>query len=157
MTDNEIIKALECCAERISCDQHCPYWRNSKGCDYVKIKVILDLINRQKAEIERLEAKYERLLKAKEQLEADGSQTIQRLCAEIRTLEKDNKYCSEEGNRLLMYIPKARVEAVKEFAERVKTHSRKMQSSDFSGEFWDKAVLVEEIDNLVKEMVGESK
>ena len=32
-----------------------------------------------------------------------------------------------------------------------------MQSSDFSGEFWDRAVLVEDGDNLVKEMVGEDK
>lgn len=46
-------------------------------------------------------------------------------------------------------------EAIKEFAERLTTHSRKMQSSDFSGEFWDKAVLVEDINNLVKEMVGD--
>ena len=44
--------------------------------------------------------------------------------------------------------------AIQEFAERLKTHTRKMSSSDFSGEFWDKAILVEDIDNLVKEMVG---
>lgn len=63
MTNEQIINALECCAERISCDQHCPYWRNSKGCDYVKVKVILDLINRQKAEIERLQAQRDKAVK----------------------------------------------------------------------------------------------
>lgn len=48
-----------------------------------------------------------------------------------------------------------RIEAVKEFWDKLKTHSRKMQSSDFSGEFWDRAVLVEDGDNIVKEMEGE--
>lgn len=41
--------------------------------------------------------------------------------------------------------------AIKEFWDKLKKHSRKMQSSDFSGEFWDRAVLVEDGDNLVKE------
>ena len=53
MTDNEIIKALECCGIKHCCEE-CPY----KG---VKCKLMngvlsdaLDLINRQQAEIERL-------------------------------------------------------------------------------------------------------
>ena len=53
-------------------------------------------------------------------------------------------------------ISKGKAEAYKEFARRLKDHSRKMQSSDFSGEFWDRAVLVTDIDNLIKEMVGEN-
>ena len=45
------------------------------------------------------------------------------------------------------------VRAYQELVEKIKLHSRKMQSSDFSGEFWDKAVLVTDIDNLLKEKV----
>ena len=51
MTDNEIIKALECCSDT-DCD-NCPFEeqcrRNGSLSD-----IALDLINRQKAEIERL-------------------------------------------------------------------------------------------------------
>ena len=56
LTDNEIIEALECCADwcgAISC-WDCPL--KDTGCiHFDKLKDVLDLINRQKAEIERLE------------------------------------------------------------------------------------------------------
>ena len=54
MTDNEIMKALECC-ETGDCI-HCPRWKNgwiSGDCSDLTT-LALDLINRQKAEIERL-------------------------------------------------------------------------------------------------------
>jgi hypothetical protein len=51
MTDNEIIKALECCASGDGCED-CP---RSKQCDGIEhIQYALDLINHQQAEIERL-------------------------------------------------------------------------------------------------------
>lgn len=54
MTDNDTIKALECCANSDGCE-NCPY---SKQCDGVEhIQYALDLINRQKAEIEMLRKK----------------------------------------------------------------------------------------------------
>lgn len=60
MTDNEIIKALECCAtdDGDDCFQ-CPYgnivYKSANGgCVNRCRKDALDLINRQKAEIERL-------------------------------------------------------------------------------------------------------
>lgn len=43
----------------------------------------------------------------------------------------------------------------KEFAEKLKQHKRKMKGFDLTEEFWDYAVLVEDIDNLLKEMVRE--
>lgn len=55
MTDNEIVKALECCNQN-DC-KTCPYGKyNTAGwCCMPKLrKDTLDLINRQKAEIERL-------------------------------------------------------------------------------------------------------
>lgn len=52
MTDNEIIKALECCQEYLDCG-HCPL-RTKKMCANTLTLAALDLINRQKAENERL-------------------------------------------------------------------------------------------------------
>ncbi len=64
MTDNEIIKALECClADKMMCEQ-CPIQDEciSHPLDAISAKYALDLINRQKAEIERLQETKERLM-----------------------------------------------------------------------------------------------
>ena len=58
MTDNEIIKALKLCmSEHMGCEDGCPY--DTKKLTYSQCKLELskdsiDLINRQRAEIERL-------------------------------------------------------------------------------------------------------
>lgn len=55
MTDNEIIKALECCTYNITqekCDE-CPLYGGH--CTTELAKNAIDLINRQKAEIEKIE------------------------------------------------------------------------------------------------------
>ena len=56
MTDNEIIKALECCKDN-NCNE-CPI----KGCTEDIFVEALDLIDRQKAEIERLSIESETLV-----------------------------------------------------------------------------------------------
>ena len=58
MTDNEIIKALECCVktEFISDCAKCEMF--AIDCKDILIENALDLINRQQAEIERLEAQH---------------------------------------------------------------------------------------------------
>ena len=54
MTDNEIIKALECHAEEsLDTCSLCPLL-NIEGCAYEAAEYALNLINRQQAEIERL-------------------------------------------------------------------------------------------------------
>ena len=54
MTDNEIIKALECCSsDDANCDD-CPANKYCTNDDFCLTGAILDLIKRQKAEIERL-------------------------------------------------------------------------------------------------------
>lgn len=56
MTDNEIIKALECCTQQHKCNE-CPYlMEHHLVCNYHLYKDTLDLINRQQAEIDRLQA-----------------------------------------------------------------------------------------------------
>ena len=56
LTDNEIIKALECCCKNNNCEG-CPldYLTFSSQCASELIIKSLDLINRQNSEIERLQ------------------------------------------------------------------------------------------------------
>ena len=111
MTDNEIIKVLECCG-----GNSCSNCRASeKECTDI-IKNALDLINRQKAENERLCIEIDELIIAKDQL-------------------------FDEAEAL---IKKAKSEAIKGFAERVKLLNQE-----------NLIIWNEQIDNLVKEMVGE--
>lgn len=56
MTDNEIIKALGCCVELTSDCRCCPAYELANGdCIDITKKGAIDLINRQKAEIKRLQ------------------------------------------------------------------------------------------------------
>ena len=67
MTDNEIIKALELCsADECWCDD-CLYENLCTDTDITKFA--LDLINRQKSEIERLNSPYEMQVEASKKLE----------------------------------------------------------------------------------------
>ena len=60
LTDEEVVKALECCIND-KCSEECPYRGKRYDCVYQHRheKDLLDLINRQKAEIERLTKKTE--------------------------------------------------------------------------------------------------
>lgn len=92
MTDNEIIKALECCGcDNYQCD-NCPY--AYKTCTVYKDSI--DLINRQKAEIERLREETAELI--------DDRYATQLLCHLIK---------KEDDTR------NVRSDAIKEFAERL--------------------------------------
>lgn len=103
------------------------------------------------AECENLESETLR------QATADALSLIDSQKAEIKNLE----YCYTQARRYNdslaegcneMCKRETKSEAIKEFAERLKTHRRKMSSSDFGGDFWDTAVLESDIDSLVKEM-----
>lgn len=56
MTDNEIITALKCCEGRngISYCDECPLYEVMNGCKHLLLHETLDLISRQKAEIEKI-------------------------------------------------------------------------------------------------------
>lgn len=60
MIDNEIIKALECCSidDHIGVCKECPFTDVCDEDGQALQKHALDLINRQQAEIERLEAQH---------------------------------------------------------------------------------------------------
>ena len=107
MTDNEIIKALECCLssnDLIAC-QKCPAVKLNICCDGSTkisngiVNSVIDLINRQKAEIESLEAEIE---KQYEQAKADILGNM-----------------SDGGTSCHWCIEQHEIKAIKEFAERL--------------------------------------
>ena len=54
MTDDDIIKSMECCTSSYNCCKVCPAKIYNVECDYVLRFNALNLIRRQKAEIDRL-------------------------------------------------------------------------------------------------------
>lgn len=121
MTDNEIIKALEW-LERLKRDTDVSEWAES-------LKIILNEYNRQKAEIERLK---------------DENKSI-RYCYEQAKSYNDTLAESCEKN-CKKFNMTTRAEAVKEFAERLKSKRQ------WDVEFDNKLVFESDIDNLIKEM-----
>lgn len=48
-----------------------------------------------------------------------------------------------------------KIQAYRDFADRLSTHKRAVRVLDFNAEFWDYAVLVEDIKNTLMEMMSE--
>ena len=166
MTDNEIIKALECCTDESyeNCNE-CPYSTDTLSCERMKLlEDSLDLINRLKTENKRLEKEVnlvsiqfqdlqERYEEAQAEIERFRKTEIEiddfcrRLCC-MRMLN-GNAIASYED--LQNYIQQEKSEAVKEFAERLEneinirtTYSREQDKN-----------VIHIMHNLLKEMVGE--
>lgn len=109
MTDNEIIKALECCVLKENCAVFscglCPYETNYE-CIGTMLQDTLNLINYQKAEIARLQ-----------QTQNDIDNFARSLC-EGRVL---NGKSISDFEDLQEYIRKEQSKAVKEFADQLIT------------------------------------
>ena len=124
LTDEEIIKRLERCVKR--------------GNRNYDTDIVLDLINRQKAEIERLE-EFPKCV-----YEYDGEITeycVQSLCSNFKTVEQ------------------IKAEAYKGFAERLK-NKIKTECNPYGKPTFDydtSLAIMRYIDNLVKEMVGDKE
>lgn len=149
MTDNEIIKALECCTTKGASCKNCPTFVKVDRSNCKKAFLgALDIINRQKHDIECLKATKEELLLVGEEHHIEE----QRLRAEIERLQSH----IQEGIDLAKQIPEmlaiTKAEAIKEFAERLKSKARK--GIGYMGYAFD-SVGVLDINFLVKEMVGE--
>ena len=131
MTDKEIIKALECCGKPVdenSCSE-CPYHCYEEDCHKLLPQAI-DLINRQQAEIEELEAEID---KQYEQAKADILGNM-----------------ADGGESCHWCIDEHRKNAIKEFAERLKKEYT--ETFLISGD-----TVIEILDNLVEEMVGDTE
>ena len=148
MTDKEIMKALECCSERgllsESCDE-CPNLAMGSLCMDQMLRDTLDLIKRQKAEFENLEKEYDRVFK-----ENVRNQT------EVERLEKLlDAECDTCACGLLEQRVKARVEAIKEFAEKLKAKKAIHYCKHCGKEIDYTDVFNDSVDTILKEMVGE--
>lgn len=138
-TDDEIIKALECCA--IDYCNDCPLANEDIeeiGCDLNIHFVALDLIDRLKVENEevrkdivtaeeyawKLKAKNEALQMDNEQLKSDiinERMNLEHIQAENERLKKENEgYAELEQGCLVSGYKNIRAEAIKEFAVRLK-------------------------------------
>lgn len=134
MTDDEIIKALECCdfTDIKDCEE-CPLY-HTFDCSFVIIDKTLDLVNRQNAEIERLKQEN------KEYCEDNRIIAYQR-----NQRDKEIRALHNQLNGLNFMDKQIKSEAIKEFAERLK--EKKIQST-----LDNRICTMEMINNLVKEM-----
>lgn len=137
MKDNEIIKALECCsAHDWQCDEECPFY--SRCSKYLMSSGALNIINRQKAEIKRLN----------------------NCCAGLQNERDAYKNIVNEA------VDEAKSEAIKEFAERlnykiVNTSSvftvQKATHEFLSGNAHRQHEILDYINTLVEEMTEEEE
>ena len=129
LTDEEIIKSLQCClcdgSERLKCQDDIKNICRLE-CNKVATETI-NFINQQKAEIERLKECPKCVY------EYDGEITeycVQGPCGNFKTVEQ------------------VKAEAYKEFAERLKSYLLLNKKGEAS------VISFENVDNLLKEMVG---
>ena len=128
MTDEQIIKALECCSTDVQ-ENPCPKcaFYNKHRCSTLMLNAASDIINRQKVKIKSLK-----------QIINEQDKEVLKLQNRIIFWRKNLNYQPE----------KIKSEAIKEFAERVKKHSF-VDNLSLDGK---ETVYVDDIDNLVKEM-----
>ena len=130
MTDKDIIKALECCGIKTDC-KGCYFDTHESEdiCAREIVKNAFDLINHQKEEIEFLQ----------------------------KTIGKNSKKALDVT---LEEIEKSRVEAITEFAERLKQTIKNEINTYYNsngGGYYLAEDVIEDIDNLVKEMAGKAE
>lgn len=99
MTDDEIVKALDCC-DNCFCDE-CAYKSKLFHCKEDLCHDALDLINRQKAEIERLRNYAGKRLYIYDNYDEDGELYI----TDYRL--EDYEIFDEDGEELCLYIGSA--------------------------------------------------
>ena len=127
MTDNDIIKALKCCFNndwnKTKCNE-CPFYNGGGSCVDELKKSIFDLINRQKAEIERL--KFENLALSQKRIT---------MFERIDIVDNETK------------------KTIREFSDKLKERAHNLPEYGEGGwECRISVVEVEDIDKLVKEM-----
>ena len=121
MTEAEVIKALELCKDPMASCSECFLVVSDRYCERTLMGNALDLINRQKAENEKLQS--------------------------------DNSSMQSTLAKMSMGVEEAKAEAIKEFAERLKDKQQTFISDEYAYKF----IYLIEIDNLVKEMVGDTE
>ena len=141
MTDNKIIKALECCRD-CKC-KDCPCYNKETGsCKELDEQDILDLINRLKAKNEEFDEKI-----------VIQMGTIDWQAKEINRQKAEIERLNTMHSEMCIGMKVLKQKAIKEFAERLKQEAFECDVSfGYGKECYQQAVAVIEIDNLVKEM-----
>ncbi|MEE0970225.1 MAG: hypothetical protein U0M06_12720 [Clostridia bacterium] len=143
--DAEIKKALECCLEAsgVNCGK-CPYCDNCVTDENTSLMMIdvLDLLNRLQADREN----YKQIAENQQKIILDKAFENKRLRTSNDALRMANELCKGWEER-------AKAEAYKEFAERLK--QLKYQSSDWSHGEHPFVVEESDIDDTLYELVGE--
>ena len=137
MTDTEIIKALECCAYGHKCCDVCPYDDNGFFCSDKMKKDAIDLINRQKTEIDILIRKKETLKD------------------EIAELQAENERWKRLFNSLNDEMVYAKIDATKYYLERLKSELE----IAFDEPIFDTTIgkiIESSIDKLLRELESEN-
>lgn len=131
MTDNDIIKALECCCASGKCSE-CPFDTGSVSCIKKTMSHSLNLIKRQKAEIERLNS----CVKSEDEIRAIMEDQMLPMVCEIVDEQIDAAF--KLGRE--------------EFAERLKVKGKKRVSDQYG-----ERIFIKDIDNLLEEMEREDE
>ncbi len=142
MTDNEIIKALECCTTKGAKCSDCPAFKKVDRSDCKKyFRGAIDIINRQQEDIDEL--KHER-----EVFIEDIHCSADKINEQLEEIERLNNNISAMVVTLRNSAKATRNEAIKEFAERLKLSffNNGYESPDVDFDYF--------IDNIVKEFVG---
>lgn len=162
MNDNEVIKALKCCSSKKLLCSRCPNKKEGIDCVTLLSADTLNLIDRQNAEIERLQKDLDIINAANTELYGAFEEN-ERLKSEIERLEKIRSELSKEvegfadHNKQLRYdVKKIRTEARKEFVNMAKKHIYKNVSAPTPGQRYVMKKFTELLDNLVKEMEEET-
>lgn len=134
MTDNEIIKALECCVktEFISDCAKCEMF--AFDCKDILIENALDLINRIQDEKQTL---------------INGQETLQNTIVEQKAEIESLKHRKTELQIRNQELQHEKSKAIKEFAERLKEKAERLHPNKW-------VIGIDVIDNLVKEMAGDA-
>ena len=155
MTDEQIIKANKMCALVPQNCQECPYV-NTDDCVSVMTNDTIDFINRLQEEIEKLN----KALDGAMMFHSKAADERDKALAEVERLYKEVDRLSQ----CVLYhdgqIADAKAEAIKEFAEKVKTAICQNTTPEFGIDgkpilTWSAVNGYDDIDNLVKEMAGE--
>ena len=164
MTDREIVKALESYIKDIACAK-CGFKDNYL---LIVIKNALDLINRQKADYDRLQKSYLRNQEIfaeqsleNERLKAENERLQNILICFMDALGKVRKIDDIDEISLIplmselnkQYRAELKAEAYKEFAEKAKEfmHNKFKALDEYEFEY----ITERDIDNLIKEIIGE--
>ena len=165
MTDNEIIKALECCVNKQLCafDEDKFYCHNgySKFCDIALLRDALDLINRLQAEIEHIDNESSALLadidfRENEINRLQAQNEVYETCnarkdETIKSLESRLKKLQMQFGDIGKMYSEIKAEAYKEFADILQSH--------FENYPYDERVRIDYVIGLIrkkeKELVGD--